>query len=76
MPEPKPPVSIQADEQLKKLLADLPSTGRGIVTATVTNDGAQIDFATKINSHFTSSAYWQKPRTGAATWGARATVQW
>jgi hypothetical protein len=79
MPEPAPvvnPISDSAKRELDKLVADLPSTGRGAINFTATQDGLKVDFAQRFNRHVTSSAYWQKTRSGSATWGAKASVQW
>lgn len=71
-----PTLTEQAEKELDKLVAALPSTGKGAAHLTVTHDAARVDIAHRWNSHLSSSAYWQKPRKGAATWGARTTLQW
>lgn len=70
------PISQEAQQKLKDLLANVPSTGKGAANLAVTNDGFKVGVAYKPHSKFTSSAYWQKIRNGSATWGAQATFTW
>lgn len=70
------PILDASIKELEAQLAALPSTGKGAAHITFAHDGARMDFATRWNTHVSSSAYWQKPRKGAASWGARTTIEW
>ena len=76
VPTPAKPISAVAELELTKIVNNIPSTGKGAVNLTATQDGVQADVAWRPSSNFSSSAYWQKIRQGSTTWGARASFQW